>query len=78
MPCFIQRGALYRVTIPCGNNPWPRGDGSGTLGSWWAATVATYCPSRMAQQPKSKSTGGFYHTEWSHCTRMLVQRRAAS
>ena len=23
---------------------------------WWAATVATYCPSRMVEHPKSKST----------------------
>ena len=36
--------------------------------SWWAATVATYCPGRMAKHPKSKSTGGCYHAEWSPCT----------
>ena len=23
---------------------------------WWAATVATYCTSRMVEHPKSKST----------------------
>ena len=23
---------------------------------WWAATVATYCPSRLGEHPKSKST----------------------
>ena len=23
---------------------------------WWAATVATYCPNRMVEHPKSKST----------------------
>ena len=23
---------------------------------WWAATVSTYCPSRMVEHPKSKST----------------------
>ena len=25
-------------------------------GSWWAATAATYCPGRMEEHPKSKST----------------------
>ena len=24
--------------------------------NWWAATVATYCPSRVVEHPKSKST----------------------
>ena len=24
--------------------------------SWWAGTVASYCPSRMVEHPKSKST----------------------
>ena len=23
---------------------------------WWAGTVASYCPSRMVEHPKSKST----------------------
>ena len=25
-------------------------------GGWWAATVASYCPSRMVEHPKSKAT----------------------
>ena len=29
---------------------------------WWAATVATYCPSRMVEHPKSKSTQPRYST----------------
>ena len=29
---------------------------------WWAATVATYCPSRMGEYPKSKSTQPRYST----------------
>ena len=28
----------------------------GSSPGWWAATVATYCPSRMVEHPKSKST----------------------
>ena len=28
----------------------------GSTPSWWAATVATYCPSGMVEHPKSKST----------------------
>ena len=28
----------------------------GSSPDWWAATVATYCPSRMVEHPKSKST----------------------
>ena len=29
---------------------------------WWAATVATYCLSRMVEHPKSKSTQPRYST----------------
>ena len=41
--------------------PCPRGLGFddldlGSSPGWWAATVATYCPSRMVEHPKSKST----------------------
>ena len=32
---------------------------SGTFGSCWAATVATYCPGRITEHPKFNSTGGF-------------------
>ena len=28
----------------------------GSSPGWWAATVATYCPSRMVEHSKSKST----------------------
>ena len=28
----------------------------GSSPGWWAATVATYCPIRMVEHPKSKST----------------------
>ena len=41
--------------------------GSSTFGKSLAAAVAAYCPGRMAEHPKSKSTGGFNHAEWSPC-----------
>ena len=28
----------------------------GSPPGWWAATVATYCPGRVAEHPKSKPT----------------------
>ena len=28
----------------------------GSFPGWWAATVATYCPSRVLEHPKSRST----------------------
>ena len=34
----------------------------GSSPGWWAATVATYCPSRMVEHPKSKSTKPRYST----------------
>ena len=34
----------------------------GDFPGWWAATVATYCPSRMVELPKSKSTQPRYAT----------------
>ena len=33
---------------------------SDSIGSWWAATIAAYCPGRMAEHLKSKSMGGFH------------------
>ena len=35
---------------------------------WWAATVATYCPSRMVEHPKSKSTKPCARPPGSRCT----------
>ena len=34
----------------------------GSSPRWWAATVATYCPSRVVEHPKSKSTQPRYST----------------
>ena len=36
----------------------------GSFPGWWAATVATYCPSRMVEHPKSKSTQPRFATRW--------------
>ena len=40
---------------------------SDSSGSWWAAKVATYCPDRMTELPKPKSTGGFHQRHGSPC-----------
>ena len=37
------------------------------FGSWWVATVAIRCPGRMAEHPKSMSTGGYYYSSVSPC-----------
>ena len=34
----------------------------GSSPGWWAATVATFCPGRMVEHPKSKSTQPRYST----------------
>ena len=49
-------GLAAGLGVPC-----PRGLGFfdldlGSSPGWWAATVATYCPSRMVEHSKSKST----------------------
>ena len=40
---------------------------SGNFGSWGVATVAISCPGRMAEHPKSMSTGGYYYSSLSPC-----------
>ena len=40
---------------------------SDNFGSWWAASVATYYPSRITEHLKSKSTGGCYQRDGSPC-----------
>ena len=40
-----------------------------------AATVAPYCPGRMAEQPKFKSTGRFYQADVSPCTDLVLEKR---
>ena len=39
-----------------------------STGSWQAPIVATYCTGRIAEHPKSNSTGGFYLGKWWPCT----------
>ena len=43
---------------------------SDSIGSWWAATIAAYCPGRMTEHLKSKSTGGFHQRHGSPCNDM--------
>ena len=72
-----QQGTLfnYHFSDVIDNTGWPfhscktsRWLSSDSSGSWWAATVATYCPGRMAEHSNSKSTGGFAQVEWSPCS----------
>ena len=47
------------MSLQGGDGGWLLGWDDLDLGSsprWWAATVAAYCPSRMVEHPKSKST----------------------
>ena len=62
---------IYRVTILDGKIS--RRLSSDSSGSRLAATVATYCPDRMMEYTKSKSTGGFYlpRPELSPCTQVV-------
>ena len=46
---------LYRVGLVVWQLGWADLD-LGSSPGWWAATVATYCPSRMVEHSKSKST----------------------
>ena len=46
---------------------WVDLDLGSSLG-WWAANVATYCPCKIAENCKSKSTKGFYRGDVSPCT----------
>ena len=45
----------YRETHLVANLGWVDLD-FGSSPGWWAATVATYCPNRMVEHPKSKSS----------------------
>ena len=46
---------FYRVTLVVEYLGWVDLD-LGSSPGWWAAAVATYCPSRMVEHTKSKST----------------------
>ena len=46
---------IHRVAHLLANLGWVDFD-LGSSPGWWAATVATYCPSRMVEHPKSMST----------------------
>ena len=53
--CHCKQGGLYRVGLVVWQLGWVDLD-LGSSPCWWAATVATYCPSRMVEHSKSKST----------------------
>ena len=52
---------MYRVTLVVEYLGWVDLD-LGSPPGWWATTVATYCPSRMVENPKSMSTKPRYST----------------
>ena len=59
--------------------PCPRRTGLGWLRfgefpGWWAATVATYCPSRVAEHPKSKSTKPSPRGHGTPCISLIIFR----
>ena len=54
--------------------PCPSGPGWVDLG-WWAATVATYCQSRVVEHPKSKSTKPSPRGHGTPCTEAAPTRR---
>ena len=53
-PLQVWRVYRARVTLVVEYLGWVDLD-LGSSSDWWAATVATYCPSRMVEHPKSKS-----------------------
>ena len=46
----------------------------GSSPGWWAAAVATYCPSRMVEHPKSKSTKPSLRGHGTPCTCALTHQ----
>ena len=58
---FLELEVIYRVTMVVAYLGWVDLH-LGSSPGWWAATVATYCPSRMVEPPKSKSTQPRYAT----------------
>ena len=50
----------------------------GSSPSQLAATVAAHCPGRMAEHPKSKSTGGFHQQDGSPCTVYIDRLKVVS
>ena len=64
----------YRETLVVEYLSWIDLDLGSSLG-WWAAAVATYCPSRVVEHAKSKSTQPRYSTTRVTCTPPLCTRR---
>ena len=52
---YIGHKTIYREFHLLANLVWVDLD-LGSSPGWWAGTVASYCPSRMVEHPKSKST----------------------
>ena len=70
---FARTLGNYRVTPKVSDLGWVDLDLGSSLG-WWAATIATYCPSRMMEHLIPISTQPRSETFWVtlYCTRALL------
>ena len=64
---LLKYGNFFRVTHLIGNKPPSRWLSSGSFGSWWATSIATYCPGKITEHLKSKTMGGCYQQDGSPC-----------
>ena len=67
---FVEKVLLYvfyRASHVLGDLGWVDLD-LGSSPGWWAATVATYCPSRVVEHSKSKSTKPSPRAHGTPCT----------
>ena len=62
--CIPEMGYYYRASHVLVDLGWVDLD-LGSSPGWWAATVATYCPSREVEYSKSKSTQPRFTRRWA-------------
>ena len=67
---------VYRVPHPVASLGWVDLDLESSLG-WWAVTLITYCPSRIAEPPKFKSIQPGPRLDETPCTSRLVHETHA-
>ena len=63
--------SIYRVSQKVSDLGWVDLD-MGSSPGWWAAIVATYCPSRVGEHAKSKSTQPRSETFWDTLYRLIT------
>ena len=67
---------MYRASHVLGDLGWVDLD-LGSSPGWWAANVATYCPSRVVEHSKSKSTKPSLRGHGTPCIVMVMQSGAS-